>query len=104
MLLVDHRIVNDVTHQEAHLVRVRLRVRLRVGVGVGVGVGVRVRVKELGLAVRVGGTFAFRRRLPCRRTTTVGVAARTTHGPLIKTCRSAGEAWAGPGLAVRAAG
>ena len=37
MLLVDHRIVNDVTHQEAHLVRVRLRVRLRVGVGVGSG-------------------------------------------------------------------
>ena len=38
-----------------HLVGVRVRVR--------VGGGVRVRVKDLGLAVRVGGTFAFRRRL-----------------------------------------
>ena len=80
------------------LVRVRVRGRVRVRRRV------RVRVRELGLAVRVGRTFPFRRRPACRGTTTVGVAARATRGASIKTCRSAGEAGVGPGLAVRAAG
>ena len=38
----------------------------------------------------------------CRGTTTVGAAARATRGAWITTCRSAGEAWAGPGVGARA--
>eukprot|EP00964_Phaeocystis_antarctica_P117735 scaffold81549_cov50-Phaeocystis_antarctica.AAC.2 len=63
----------------------------------------RVRVR-----VRVSGSGRAHLRVSpppgCRGTTTVGQAARATHGALIKTCRSAGEAWAGPGVGARAAG
>eukprot|EP00964_Phaeocystis_antarctica_P016048 scaffold8882_cov60-Phaeocystis_antarctica.AAC.2 len=56
----------------------------------------------VGLGVSGSGGWHLRVLPPpgCRGTTTVGVAARATHGAFIKALNSAGEAWAGPGLAV----
>ena len=55
------------------------------GFGLGLGLGFGLGLRWLGLAVRVGGTFAFGRRLLGRGTTTVGAAARATRGASIKT-------------------
>ena len=72
------------------------------GAGPGLAVGAGARVKGLGLGVGWVAPSGFAAAAACRGTTLEGVAARSPHMALIKAYCSAGEAWAGSGLAVRA--
>ena len=76
--------------------------QVQVELGVRVRVRVRARVKGLGLGVGWVAPSGFAAAAACRGTTLEGVAARSPHMALIKAYCSAGEAWAGSGLAVRA--